>query len=101
MIELANSLDRRLQLLVIVEPAANLANPLVPHAELPGASTGIPHRQNPERAPLAIRALRAAAGMAANGTLQQGSAQDLAGDGEMAEKLLAHPNHPLVCHRQQ
>ena len=96
MIELANSLDRRLQLLVIVEPAANLAN-----AELPGASTGIPHRQNPERPTLAIRALRAAAGMAANGTLQQGSAQDLAGDGEMAEKLLAHPNHPLVCHRQQ
>ena len=46
MIELANRLDRLLQILVIAQPATNLDNPLAPHAELPRASTRIGHRQN-------------------------------------------------------
>src|SRR5581483_2079430 len=45
-IELANRLDRRFELLIVVQPAANLGHPLPAHAELPRAATGIAHRQH-------------------------------------------------------
>jgi hypothetical protein len=51
MIELANGLDRLLQLLVIVEPAANLGNPFAPHAELARPSARIAYRQNEDPVP--------------------------------------------------
>ena len=39
MIELANALDRLLQFLIIVQPAAYSGNPFTPHAELTRASS--------------------------------------------------------------
>ncbi len=63
MIELANSFDRFLQVLVIAQPAANLGNPFVTHAQLPGASTRVAHRQNKDLMPFAARAFWAAFGI--------------------------------------
>jgi hypothetical protein len=40
MIELADRLDRPLQLMVIAQPPANLFDPLATHAQLPGATAG-------------------------------------------------------------
>ena len=80
-------LDRLLQLLIIVEPAANLGNPFAPHAELPCASTRIAHRQNEDPVSFAARTFRAIFGMA-DGALQQRATQHLAGDRQFAEELL-------------
>src|SRR5258708_22291619 len=56
MIELANRLDRPIQLLLIVQPATNLANALPPHPEFPPPSTPIGDRQNTHPVPFATRA---------------------------------------------
>ena len=53
MIELANALDRLLQFLIIVQPAAYLGNPFTPHAELTRASSWIGHSQNKHLMPFA------------------------------------------------
>ena len=60
MIELANGLDRSLQLLIIVQPAANLSNPFATHADLPGASTPIAHSQHEYVVSFAAGAFRSA-----------------------------------------
>ena len=70
MIELADRLDRRLQFLVIAQPAAYFWNSLAPHAELARAPTGVAHRQNADLVPFAALTFRAAFGMPHN-TLQQ------------------------------
>src|SRR5207247_3243865 len=77
-IELANRLDRLLELLVIGQPAANLSNALATHAQLPRASTRIRNRQNKNLVPFAARALQTTALMS-NNALQQRAAQQLAG----------------------
>src|SRR5204863_6804126 len=59
MIKLANGLDRLLQVLIIGEPAADLGNPLAPHAELPRASARIGNRQDEDVMAFAARAFRA------------------------------------------
>src|SRR5712671_6103191 len=53
MIEFANGLDRLFQLLIVVQPAANLGDALATHAELPRASTSIGDRQNKHPVPFA------------------------------------------------
>src|SRR5919197_3093816 len=88
MIELANGLDRPLQPLVIVQPAANLGNPLATDADLLRTSTSIGHRQNEHPVSLAARAFRAALGMS-DGALQQRAAQQLASDRQLADELVA------------
>src|SRR5215813_13284535 len=45
-IELANLLNRLLQFLVVVQPAANLSHPLSPHADLLCLSAPITDRQH-------------------------------------------------------
>src|SRR6266705_4681645 len=60
-IEFADRLDRLLQFLVIVQPAAYLHDALATHTELPCPSTRIAHRQNEHFVPFAARALRTAA----------------------------------------
>src|ERR1700737_1691300 len=53
MIELADVLDRLLQLLIIVEPAANLGDPLATHAELLRAPASVTHGQHEHLMPFA------------------------------------------------
>ncbi len=63
MIEFANGLDRRLQLLVIVKPAADFGNPLAAHAELTRAVARIRHCQHENLVAFAARAFRAVFGV--------------------------------------
>ena len=97
MVELADGLDRPLQLLVIAQPAANFGNSLAAHAELARASTGVAYRQNADLVPFAAGTLRAAFGMPDN-TLQQRATEDLARDGELAQKLPACLKGSLANH---
>src|ERR1700731_3353580 len=97
MIELANSLDRLLEFLVIAQPAANLGNPFATHAKLPSASTRVAHRQNEDLVSFAARAFRAAFGMS-DGTLQQRATEHLAGDRQLADKPLARLKGPITNH---
>jgi hypothetical protein len=60
MVELADVLDRPLQLLIIVEPAADLGDPLATHAELLRAPASVSHGQHEDLMPFAARAFRAA-----------------------------------------
>ena len=78
MIELADRLDRLLQLLIVVQPTANLSNALAAHAELAHASAPIAHGQDMHLVPFAARAFRAAA-LVSNGALKQRTAHKLAG----------------------
>jgi hypothetical protein len=100
MIELANDLDRPLQLLIIVQPSANLGDPLATHAELPRASTSIGHRQNENAVPLATRAFRATFGMS-DGAIQQRATQQLASERQLADKLLARLKGSTANHSQE
>jgi len=88
MIEFANALDRLLQLLIIGEPAANLGDALAPHAELPRVSTRIADCQNEDPVSFTARTFWAVLGVV-NSALQERAAQQLAGDGEFAQELLA------------
>src|SRR5215216_1715015 len=97
MVELADRLDRLLQLLIIVEPAANFGNPLATHAELLRASPGVGHRQDEHPVPFTACAFRAVFGVS-DGALQQRAAQQLPADRQLADKLVARPNGPITNH---
>ena len=71
MIELADVLDRPLQLLIIVEPAANLGDPLATHAELLRAPASVSHGQHEHLMPFAARAFRAALGVSDDAVQQR------------------------------
>ena len=88
MIELADALDRLLQLPIIVQPAAYLSNALAPHAELTRAVPRISHSQNKHLVPFTARAFRTSFAVA-DRTLQQRAAQQLAADRQLADQLLA------------
>src|SRR5205823_7826367 len=88
MIEFANALDRRLQLLIIGEQAANLGDPLASHAELPCASTAIADRQNEDPVSFIARTFWAVLGVA-DGALQQRATQQLTRDRQLAQQLRA------------
>src|SRR6266540_4072057 len=100
MIELANGLDRLLQLLIIAQPAAHLSNPLAAHTELTRTSSGVGHRQDKNVMPFAALAFRASLGMS-DRALQQGAAQQLAGDRQLADQLLARSERLLTNHSQE
>ena len=87
MIELADRLDRLLQLLIVVQPAAHFSNALATNTDLARAPAWIRHRQNKYLVPFTTRALRTAPGVS-NGALQQRSAQQLAVDRQLAQQLL-------------
>src|SRR6266545_4429875 len=89
-IEFADRLDRLLQLVIIVEPTANLANPLAAHAELAGAPAGIADGENKDAVPFAARALRTSLGMA-DRPLQQRATHQLAGNRQSTEEFLPRP----------
>src|SRR5258708_13620017 len=97
MIEFANGLDRLLQLLIVVQPAANLADALATHAELPRASTSIGDRQNKHPVSFATRAFRAVFGMS-DVAFQHRATQQFAADRQLADKLLARSKGSISNH---
>ena len=100
MIKLANGLDRLLQVLIIGEPAADLGNPLAPHAELPRASARIGNRQDEDVMAFAARAFRAVLAVS-DGALQERAAQQFAGDRQLADALLAQVQGSIANHSQE
>src|SRR5215472_1406304 len=98
MIEFANGFDLPLQVLVIGEPAAHFLNPLAAHAELTRTVRArIAHRQHEDTVAFATRAFRAIFAVS-DCALQQRAAQQLAGDRQLAEQLLARTNGLLTNH---
>ncbi|MCK1623182.1 hypothetical protein IVA87_31425 [Bradyrhizobium sp. 147] len=95
MIELADALDRLLQLLIFVEPATNLGDPFVTYAELLRAAAGVCHGEHEHLVPFAARAFRTAFGMS-DGALQLRTAQQLAGGRQLANELVARFNGSLT-----
>jgi len=61
-VELADVLERFLELVVIAEPPAHVINLFAAQAELASTAAGIADGQNPQRVPAAAGADRAAAG---------------------------------------
>src|ERR1700704_4218336 len=100
MIEFANGLDRLLQFLIIAQPAADLGNPLAPHAELTRALSRIGYRQHENPMAFAARAFRTVFGVS-NCALQQRATQQLAGDRQFADQLLACSQGLLPNHSQE
>src|SRR6266496_1373358 len=76
MIKLANGLDRLLQLPIIVQPAANLGDPLPTYAQLTRTPTRIGHRQDKHPMTFTARTLRTTAPMTDNALKQQKLAAD-------------------------
>src|ERR1700716_1305844 len=97
MIELADGLDTLLQLLIIAQPAAHLGNPLAAHTELTRASSRVGHCQDKHVMPFAARAFRASFGVS-DRALQQRAAQQVAGDRQFADQLLARSKGLLANH---
>src|SRR6185369_4561666 len=97
MIELANRLDRLLELLVVGQPATHLGNALAPHAQLPHASAPVAHGENMHLVAFAARAFRAAA-LVPNRALQQRAAQKLASNRQLRNKLLARLQGSISNH---
>src|SRR4029077_21069932 len=93
MIELANGLDRPLQVMIIAQPAAHFGNPLAPHAKLARTSSRVGHRQDTQVMPFATRAFGASLGVA-DRPFQQRAVQQLAGDRHFEDELLARSEGP-------
>jgi hypothetical protein len=87
-VELANVLERFLELVVIAEPAAHFINLFAAQAELASTAVGIADGQNPQRVPAAAGADRAAAAVV-HGPLEQRAAQHLPCHRQLADKRLA------------
>src|ERR1700704_2314839 len=99
-IELANGLDRSLQLLIVAQPVAHLGHPLTAHAELTRSSSRIGHRQDKHVMPFAARAFRTSFGMS-DRAFQQRAAQQLTGDRQFADQLVARTKGSLTNHSQE
>src|ERR1700758_4267528 len=97
MIELANALDRLLQLPIIGDPAANLTDPLAAHAELLHPPSSVGHRQHEYPMPFTTCTFRAILSMSYR-ALQQRAAQQFAGDRQLGDKLVARPNGSIANH---
>src|SRR5258708_24503973 len=100
MIEFANSLYCLLQFLIIAQPATYLGNPLAPHAELTRALSRIGDRQPENPMAFAARAFRTVFGVS-DSALQQRAPQQLAGDRQFADQLLARSEGLLANHLQE
>src|SRR5262249_7706819 len=96
-IELADRLNPLLQLLIIVQPATHLSNALAAHAELAHPSAPIAHREDIHLVSFAASAFGAAA-LVTNGALKQRAAQELAGDRQLGDKLLASLQGSITNH---
>ena len=97
MVELADVLERFLELVVIAEPPAHVINLFAAQAELASTAAGIADGQNPQRVPAAAGADRAAAGVA-HGPLEQRAAQNLPCHRQLGDERLARLDDLVSCH---
>jgi len=99
-IELANLLNCRLQLLVIVEPAANFGHSLAPNTDLSRLSTAITDSQYVHLMAFAARAFRTAS-LVTHDALQQRPTQKLACDRQRLDQFLALSKGAFTNHHRQ
>jgi hypothetical protein len=92
MIELANGLDRLLQLPIIVQPAANLGDPLPTYAQLTRTPTRIGHRQ--DKHPMTTAPMT-------DNALKQRAAQKLAADWKPIHEFLPRLKGSVANHPQK
>jgi len=97
MIEFANRFDRLFQLLIIVQPPADLFNSLATNAELAGPPTRIAHRQNENPMPLAAGTFRTVLGMP-HDTLEKRAAEQLTRDQDSVQNPLARAKGLFANH---
>jgi hypothetical protein len=100
MIELANGLDRLLQLPIIVQPAANLGDPLPTYAQLTRSPTRISHRQDKHPMTFPALTLPTTAPMTDN-ALKQRAAQKLAADWKPIHQFLPRLKGSVANHPQK
>jgi len=100
MIKLANGLDRLLQLPIIVQPAANLGDPLPTYAQLTRAPTRISHRQDKHPMTFPALTLRTTAPMTDN-ALKQRAAEKLATDWKPVHEFLPRLEGSIANHPQK
>jgi hypothetical protein len=91
---------RLLQLPIIVQPAANLGDPLPTYAQLTRTPTRIGHRQDKHPMTFAARTLRTTAPMTDN-ALKQRAAQKLAADWKPIHEFLPRLKGSLANHPQK
>jgi hypothetical protein len=97
-VELANNLDRLLQLLIVAQPAAHLGHPFAAQAELARASTGVAHSENRERVTFAGEILRGSLLQRTIRNHATGCAKCASGHGEPIEQLLARCQSSMMSH---
>jgi hypothetical protein len=96
-IQLADGLDGFLQLLVVIQPLANLRNLFAMDAELPVAAAGIADGQNRLRMAFTASAPGTAAGVMRN-AIEERATQEFARGGKVFEEPLTSLDGLLVCH---
>ena len=97
-IEFADRFDGLFQLLIVGQPLAHHRHHLATQAELTRAPARVAHRQYRQPVTFAARAFGTAAGVVADGSLEQRSAQNLAGHRQSREQLLAHRDQLFSSH---
>src|SRR6266853_3653554 len=97
-VDFANGLDRLLQFLIILQPAAHFGNALAAQAELLCVPTRVAHGEDRQLVPFAARAFRAASCMIADRTLQQRATQDLSSHRQPVEQFLARRKDMFPSH---
>ncbi|UPT96259.1 hypothetical protein J4G48_0045760 [Bradyrhizobium barranii subsp. apii] len=100
MVELADVPNRLLRLLIIVEPAADLGDPLAANAELLRAPASVSHGQHEHLMPFAARAFRAAPGVP-DSALQQRPTQQFAANRQLADELVARLKGSMANYLQK
>jgi hypothetical protein len=85
---------------VLTRPAAHFGNPLAAHAELTYAPARISHRQHENPVAFPARAFRTVFGVS-DRALQQRTTQQLPGDRQFADQLLARSERLLAYHSQE
>ena len=93
--ETANSLQGRLQLLIVPQPRAYLGGLFSAKTDLAGPPTRVANGKDPDRVPLAATTLGITLATADHAR-QQRATQDLAQVGKVAEKAITSPNNLLV-----
>ena len=91
------SFDRRLQGVIILQTLLHMRGLLFAQTDLMHAAAGITHGENGDRMPAAAVAVFAALAVA-DGAVEQGAAQDIAGFGKPGQKPVALADDLLLIH---
>ena len=101
LIEFADCLDLVLESLIVAQPATHFWHLLTAQTDLTGACTRIAHGEDPERMAFAASAFSASRAMAADGPFQQGPTQELGGNRQAVEEVLAFHRDLVTSHSRE